>query len=110
MLWDTNNPITFQGSDSEGESTLDPKKGQDYHPAVNFQRQLLKKPDTVSLEKVLTKSILKETTATALMYNLSSTAQFAMVASTLKAAGADFDDMTLSQPSALRHISKEQES
>ena len=78
------------------------EKEADYLPSELILRN--PKPDTITLPQgVSRKHLLKETTATATRYKLSSTQHLAMVSSTVSAAGGDMGEVVASHATITRH-------
>ena len=98
-----NTIYTFLHSSEEDEVET-ASADDNFKPSTWHQYQLHKKPDRIILSKGVSRSgVLKATTSAATRFKLSSTAHLAMVATTLKSAGCDMNDVTASMSSAKRH-------
>ena len=90
-------------SDSETED-VDPA----YESSDWYKRQESSKPDVIKLPAEPHTGLLSATTATATHFSASADTHLANVASTVKAAGGNFDDFTAGHAAAKWHVKQEQ--
>ena len=107
-LRERHNQMSTDLSDDEDLSHIERRRDTDYQPTEWQQRKENSKQNTIALPSASRRSLLRDTTATATRYNISSAAHVAMVASTVKAAGGDVEEFTISHATVKRHRKTEQ--